>query len=246
MIDIHTHILPGVDDGATNMAEALQIARIAVEDGTSHMFATPHHNHFKPIYRQQLVERVASLQAELDNANIPLTIIPGYELRLHQGLFEDWDNQFAGPLGDSRYVLSEPPFYNYDSQISDVLYELFERGYIPILAHPERIIPIQRNISLIEPFLARGGLTQITAESLTSRPAYTGRVVAEQMLRQGMVHIIASDAHNTDNRPPIMTKARDMAAKIVGFEQANAMVTTTPMAVVDSHNKNNCSPPRSA
>lgn len=234
MIDIHTHILPGVDDGAKDVLEALAMARLAVADGITHLFATPHHRDYTPLFRQNVMQRVAKLQAELDAANIPLTLLPGFEVRLYEDMFMDWDREMAGPLGNSRYVLAEPLFHRYDAQAEAMLFELFERGYQPIMAHPERIRPIQDKLSLLDPFLARGGLTQITATSLTYKEEGRAKKIAEEMLRQGMVHFIASDAHHAYRRIPALAAARDVAATLVGMEEANAMVITRPMAIINS------------
>lgn len=232
MIDIHTHILPGVDDGAKDMAEALAMARLAVADGLTHLFATPHHRDYSSLSRFEVARRVAQLQAELNAVDIPLTLLTGHEVRLYDDMFDDWDNNLAGPLGNSLYVLAEPLFSHYDHHTDEMLFELFDRGYIPIIAHPERIRPIQENLALIEPFLARGGLTQITATSLTGNNDWRAKKTAETMLRNGIVHIIASDAHHSYYRTPTLTAARDAAAVIVGLEQANAMVSARPKAIV--------------
>ncbi len=233
MIDIHTHILPGVDDGARDLAESLAMARQAVADGLTHLFATPHHRDYTTLPRQEVAERVARLQAELDRANIPLKIIPGHEVRFYDDMLEDWAKGLAGPLGQSRYVLAEPLFSHYDKQTDAMLFELFDRGYLPVMAHPERIRPIQDNLALIEPFLERGGLTQITATSLTGNNDWRAKQVAETMLRNGMVHIIASDAHHSYHRTPTLAAARLAAARIVGPTEAEMMVKTRPLAIVN-------------
>lgn len=233
MIDIHTHILPAVDDGAININESLQMARIAVGDGTTHLFATPHHRDFGPLSNAEVRRRVADLQMELDKAGILLTLIPGYEVRLYDDALDDWANDLAGPLGNSRYVLAEPLFHRYSQRTDDILFELFDRGYTPIMAHPERIGPIQKNLGLIDAFLERGGLTQITANSLAGNRDWRAKQTAETMLRNGMAHIIASDAHKPYRRKPELTAARQAAALIVGETQAEAMVSTNPMAVVN-------------
>jgi protein-tyrosine phosphatase len=232
MIDIHTHILPGVDDGAKDLSEALAMARLAVADGLTHLFATPHHRDYTSLSRLEVARRVAQLQAELDQAGIPLTLLTGHEVRLYDDMFDDWDNSLAGPLGHSLYVLAEPLFTHYDRHTDELLFELFDRGYMPVMAHPERIRPIQDNLALIEPFLARGGLTQITATSMTGNNDWRAKKTAETMLRNGMAHIIASDAHHSYYRPPTLAAARDAAALIVGSEQASAMVSARPMAIV--------------
>jgi protein-tyrosine phosphatase len=247
MIDIHSHILPGVDDGARNLDEALAMARLAVADGTTHLFATPHHIYFLPLTRKEVRGRVNALQKALDDAGIALTIVPGHEVRLYEDVLADWEVELAGPLGDSRYVLAEPDFYRFDRSNVRIVLEMIDRGIIPVLAHPERIIPIQEDLSLIEPILERGGLVQVTSDNLVP-PVLAGsagakthplvsskaaRDTALEMLKRGWVHIIASDAHNTSSRRPGLSAARDAAAKIVGLPQAQAMVTTNPQAIVD-------------
>ncbi len=234
MIDIHTHILPGVDDGAGNLEESLAMARIAVTDGITHLFATPHTKSHPSLSRQGVLEQVTRLQAELDAASIPLKLLAGHEVRLHDNMLDDWAEEMAGPLGNSRYVLAEPIFTHYDKHTDEMLFELFDRGYTPVMAHPERIVPIQENLALIEPFLARGGLTQISATSLTGRDTKQARKIAEEMLRNGMVHIIASDAHKPYHRPPALSAAREIAAARIGLERATLMVVDVPMAIVNN------------
>jgi protein-tyrosine phosphatase len=233
MIDIHTHILPGIDDGARDLEEALAMARIAVADGTTHLFATPHHWHAH-IYREALAERVAWLQAELEANEIPLTLLPGYEVRLFDDMLDDWKQGLAGPLGQSHYVLVEPLFDHYDHHSEAMIFELCDQGYIPIMAHPERIRPIQKDLALLEPFLARGGLVQLTSTSLSRNDDRHGKRAAHDMLQAGMAHIIASDAHGPYRRTPgTMAAARDAAALFVGPERAEMMVTANPLAVLN-------------
>ena len=246
MIDIHSHILPGVDDGAKNLDDSLAMARIAVADGTTHLYATPHHIHFTPLTRQQVAQRVNTLQQALDVADIPLTILPAHEVRLYEGTLSDWDNELAGPLGNSRFILVEPDFYHFDEAAVNIVLEFINQGFIPVLAHPERIIPIQRDLSLIEPILDRGGLVQVTSNNLEALAEPQNRVkrmsslitspkawsTAKELLRRGWVHIIASDAHNTRSRRPALSAARDAAAEFVGLAQAEAMVTSNPQAIL--------------
>jgi protein-tyrosine phosphatase len=233
MIDTHTHILPDVDDGAQTVEEALTMARIAVADGITYLVATPHHRGFSRLAQQDVKRRVVMLQSELDSQNIPLTLIHGYEVRLFSDVFEDWDDGLAGPIGDSRYVLAEPRFHQYDASTESLLFEFIDRGWIPILAHPERIRPIQDDISLVDPVLARGGLIQITADSLVGKNSSRARTTAETMVRHRMVHIIASDAHKPYDRKPILSTARRAAAELVGETEATAMVTTNPLAIIN-------------
>jgi protein-tyrosine phosphatase len=210
------------------------MARIAVKDGITHLFATPHHRDYTRLSRQDVTQRVAQVQAELDANDIALTLLEGYEVRLYENMFDDWDNEFAGPLGNSRYVLAEPQFHLYNAATDAMLFELFDRGYIPIMAHPERIGPIQNDLSLIDSFLERGGLTQVTADSLTPGDNHQAKKIALEMLSNGMVHIIASDAHKPFRRKPILSEAQAAAAALIGEEQAARLVSANPLAIVNN------------
>lgn len=234
MIDIHTHILPGVDDGASDLFESLEMARLAVADGITQMFATPHHRDCTPLTRFEVAQRLEKLQGELTKADIPLKLVAGHEVRLYDDVLQDWEQELAGPLGNTSYVLAEPLFHSYSKRTEAILFELIDRGYIPILAHPERIFPIQENLALIEPVLERGALVQLTAGSITSDRDWRAHRAAVTLLRQGMVHIIASDAHKPYRRRPILSRARAVAAQIVGAEQADALVTGNPQAVLEN------------
>lgn len=234
MIDIHSHILPAIDDGASDVTEALDMACMAVDDGVTHMVATPHHLDFQSLRQRDIQYEVDQLQARIDEAQIPLTILPGHEIHLYKDVLQDWELGLASPLANSRYVLTEPKFHYYGDDTTALLFEFFEQGYIPIIAHPERIGPIQQDLSLIEPVLKRGALAQLTVSSLLLSAHSPARIIAETMLRQGMAHIIASDAHNTTYRLPGLTAGRDAAAEIIGAEQATALVTTNPQAVIDN------------
>ena len=147
MIDIHSHILPGIDDGARDMKEALQMARQAAQDGITHIFATPHHHFHQTYLHEEIRDRVDILQNEINKAGIGLTVLPGNEIRVEDNAFNEWDNGFAGPLGESRYVLAEAHFNRYTPYTEELFFEFFERGYLPIMAHPERIGPIQDDLA---------------------------------------------------------------------------------------------------
>lgn len=238
MIDIHTHILPNLDDGAKSMDEAIAMARMAHEDGITHIFCTPHH-HWARFELEEMQFYVDQLQIILKRVGIPVQLYTGHEVHLYHKTLRDY---FAGTvlsLGESPYILAEPQFDDYGTHTDELLRHFFAEGLTPIMAHPERIKPIQENLGLLEWFLEAGGLTQITAESLTRDDGVPARACVEEMLRNDMVHIIASDAHGADYRPIGLRAAREAAAAIVGEEKAWAMVKDTPQKIVDNVKEEN-------
>lgn len=242
MIDIHTHILPDTDDGAQNLSSALEMARIAVADGVTHLVATPHHTAFGELPCEEVARRVQAFQIEVSQRGIPLTVATGHEVVLYERTMRDMERGLAGPLADSRYVLVESGFHQFGALEQSVVRAMISSGYIPILAHPERIIPIQQELSLIEKLIEHGMLVQVTAaiaegairSGRFSRlfPGHHARTTALELLRREWVHILASDAHNTTTRRPGLAGARDAVAELIGEEKASAMVFATPGRVL--------------
>jgi protein-tyrosine phosphatase len=242
MIDIHTHILPAVDDGADDLQTAVAMVRLAAADGITHIVATPHHEAFEKWPRAEIVRRVAELQQELDRLDIDVTVIPGCEIFLYQDTLRDLEHELAGPLGESRYLLMESGFHQFGPPELAILKEVIAWGYTPVLAHPERIIPIQQDLSLIEDIILGGALVQITAaiaegacrSGRFSRlfPGHNARATALELLHRGWVHVLASDAHNTTTRRPCLAGARAAVGELFGAERATAMVTSTPARIL--------------
>lgn len=233
MIDIHSHILPNLDDGPQSIEESITMARMAQADGISHIFCTPHH-HWAHCDLEDMRVHVDALQIALIRNGIPVQLYTGHEVHLYQQTKLDWFSGMALRLGESNYILAEPDFYSYTAETDALLQLFFEQGLTPIMAHPERIVPIQENIGLIEWFVAAGGLTQLTAKSLTRDDGNPARACAEELLHNGMAHIIASDAHGATYRPIGLTAARQAAAQIVGEAAAWAMVRETPQKIIES------------
>jgi protein-tyrosine phosphatase len=235
MIDLHSHILYDLDDGALTLAESLAMARLAAADGTRVIAATPHgpgstaSRRYDPA---QIRERLAELNAALESEQIPIEVIAGTEICYDGGIVERLKRGELLAYGRSRSILLELAHNTIPPNFEHALFSLQVAGYRIVLAHPERIIEVQQDLNRLLPLIERGVLMQITAAALTGGQGERLRVTAETMLIQGMAHIIASDAHGLPpQRPPLLAAARDRAAALIG-ELAAALVTTTPAAVL--------------
>jgi len=228
MIDLHCHILPGIDDGAADMHEAMAMARIAVEDGITTMVATPHirGNHLLP--GEEVFSRVEQLQGLLQQQGIALRILAGGEVSSLAPL----DDCAQYGLAGSRYVLLEFPHHMLPSNAGEMIFTLRHQGLFPVIAHPERndavIDDPERLLALRKP----GVLTQITAASLTGELGPDARRCALHLLRLGAVDVLASDSHSASRRAPRLREGVKQAAKVVGQRRADEMVIWNPQRIL--------------
>jgi protein-tyrosine phosphatase len=234
MIDLHTHILPGVDDGASDLATALDMARMAVDDGIQVMACTPH---FMPgMYDNEasdIRQRVTDLTQRLGDADIPLQLVVGSDAHIRPDFLARLRDDAILRLNDSRYVLFEPPHNIAPQRLEDLLFNIVASGFVPILTHPERLKWIESQFSIFEDLSRIGVWMQITAGSLTGRFGARPKYWAEKMLAQGMVHILATDAHNLKSRPPLLNEAFEIAKSYVGLDEANNLVLVRPVNILD-------------
>lgn len=207
MIDLHCHILPGLDDGAADPATSLAMAELAAADGIRTMVATPHVN-FAYEYPLEAIGRgVCQLNELLSGAAVPVRVVAGAELDVAR-LIELSDGELqALSLGDGPSLLLESPF-GHAGLLEDVVFDLQLRGYTTVLAHPERCPTFQRDVELLGRLVERGALCSITAGSLAGMFGSAVRRFALHLLREELVHDISSDAHDPDRRPPLIGLAR--------------------------------------
>jgi len=232
-IDLHTHILPAIDDGAADWAEAIAMARCALADGIVHLVATPHNLRWPPGTDQRaLTAQVAELTERLVTEGLPLRIALGAEMALIPALPHQIDAGEAIPLNCSRYLLLELPYTGLPPQLEEIISQVQVRGLVPILAHPERNIDLQRHPERLRRLVEGGLLSQVTAASLEGRFGRPAQHTAERLLAENLVHVLASDAHDPRARAPRLSKARALAAEIIGPEQAEALVSTIPAAIL--------------
>lgn len=233
MIDLHSHILPGLDDGSPSIAESLEMARLAVADGTTHMACTPHVT--PGIYENEtfnIVRAVQELHEALHSAAIPLALFVGGDIHVAP----DLPNQLAAgrvpTLNRSRYFLFEPPHHVLPPRLEDLALRLINAGFVPILTHPERLTWIKTNYDVIERLNAVGCLIQLTADSIVGAFGRTALYYSEKLIDEGRVDIIASDTHSASRRRPGLSHAVEAAAKRCGDDEARNMVLTRPGAIL--------------
>jgi protein-tyrosine phosphatase len=216
-VDIHCHLLPGIDDGAKDWDESLAMARLAVEDGTSTIVATPHqlgnfgHNRGDGVRRL-----VAELQLRLDAASIPLAVLPGADVRIEPDMVERLVRGDVLTLGDHRrHVLLELPHELY-LPLEPLLEQLSRRKIVGILSHPERNQGILRQPDVLAPLVESGCLLQITAGSLCGTMGPECQQFSEWLLAEGLVHFVATDAHGPRSRRPLMRRAFERVVELAG------------------------------
>ncbi|MCA5014091.1 MULTISPECIES: tyrosine-protein phosphatase [unclassified Enterococcus] len=225
MIDLHCHILPGIDDGAKTIDDSLDMARMAVKQGITHILCTPHHNNGR--YDNpagQVISCVSALQAELDRRNIPLTLFEGQEVRIAGNIREQIkENKILFADLNNRYILIEFPTNDVPAYAEPLFIELLDENHIPIIVHPERNNKFIEDPNRLLPFLEMGALAQLTAPSYVGVFGKQIERTAKQMVAHNMVSMMASDAHNVKKRGFFMKKAYDAIAKDMGTAHVEVM-----------------------
>lgn len=231
MVDIHSHILPEVDDGPKSWDVCVTMCRTAAADGITHMVATPHANdryHFDREYLQGLVAHLRELVG--DTLNITL----GCDFHLS---YDNLQDAFAHParyvIGNTHYLLVEFSNYSVPQNTSDSFLRLGDRGITPVITHPERNPILRESLQRVVEWAEQGCIIQMTGSALTGFWGERTRHAAEWLLEHQAVHVLATDAHDLEKRVPILSTSRDAAAQIIGFEVAEALVETNPSAIVN-------------
>jgi protein-tyrosine phosphatase len=236
LIDLHCHILPGVDDGPDSMEESLEMANQAAADGIHTLVATPHtHN---GVYHNSLhhtENNVARLRNALRKNRIHINLCIGSEVRICTGLKQKVIAKEIATLNNTgRYILVEFPVHVIPPGSKEELFQLTLHNITPILAHPERNMVFQDQPELLFDLTAMGCLVQITAMSITGNFGRDAMECAHMLLKNRQSHIIATDAHSPVKRPPILSPAVKTCAQILGnLEQAREMVASRPRAILN-------------
>ena len=236
MIDLHSHILYNIDDGALTLAESLAMARMAAADGTRVIVATPHSpgssacQHYDPA---QIRTRVGEINAALAAEQIALELAAGTEICYDSDVVERLKRGELLTYGNSRSILLELSRNSFPPMLENTLFNVQVAGYRVVLAHPERIIEVQQDPNRLLPLIEHSVLMQITAAALLGEQGARLQTTAETLLTHGMAHILASDTHGLPpRRPPLLAAARDRAATLIGQAAATALVSSTPTAVL--------------
>lgn len=236
MIDIHCHLLPGIDDGARDLDDSLALCRHAVANGITHAVVTPH------IYpgrwdndRDIIAGKLAELKQAVLAEALPLELGMASEVRVCAEILTMVPKDeipFLGTFGGESVLLLELPHGSVPPGTDKLVGWLRKRGIRPMIAHPERNKGLMRNPSMLQPFVDAGCLLQLTAGAVAGDFGKPAAQLARHILEQGWATVLASDAHNLKARPPELLPGRDAAAKIVGAEEALRLVTEAPWSIV--------------
>ena len=202
MIDLHCHLLPGVDDGARTLEDSLAMAQQAVAEGIIHVLVTPHHKNGKYLNpKEAVLEATAALQTELDDRGISLTLYPSQEIRINGELMDDIENgDILFVDEEHRYLLIEFPTLSIPEYTEQLFFKLRQQGITPIIVHPERNQAVIDDPNILLPFIERGALAQLTASSYVGAFGKDIAKLSHLLIEANLVHVIASDAHNVHGR----------------------------------------------
>ena len=238
MIDLHSHLLPGIDDGPSTLDQSLELAALAYQNGITHSILTPHIHPGRYTNNAKTISKACSDFAQaLSSRGIPLKVGFAGEVRLSDEILmmvENEDIPFYGKLNQHNVLLLELPHNHVPAGSEKLIQWLLNKNIRPMIAHPERNKEIMSNLDKIKPFVQMECLIQVTAGSIVGLFGQTAQQCSRSLLEMGLVTVIASDAHNVKYRPPQLDHGRDAAAKILGEDEANRMVFDRPANIASS------------
>lgn len=235
MIDIHCHILPGVDDGAECMHDAISMAMIAKEQGIKKIIATPHyHPEFRYLKGEELKKVYEDFKNELNENKIDLEIYLGNEIYFTYNLIENISDLDFYSLNDSKYVLVEFPPTNFPINLCNVVYELKQKGFTPVLAHVERYIKIHEDPEIIYDCIKTGAIIQINSSSLMGKNGKELQKLCNLLISRNMVHLVSSDAHSSGRRRPLLKDAYEYIEKKYSKAKADNLFIKNPQCIIDN------------
>ncbi len=230
MIDLHHHLLPGLDDGSPDLETSLEMARIAVEDGITHVVCTPHANHRFTYVPETVQALVGGLQRELNARHIPLKLGHGCDFHLtYENITDAKEHPERYSINGKGYLLVEIADYSVPTQLTEIFYQLRLAGLLPILTHPERNPTLQQDHERLAEWIRSGLYVQVTAGSVLGHMGRKAERMAHELLARRWVHMIATDAHNTTSRAPRMQAAFEKIAERYGSEYAHLLCLTNPL-----------------
>ncbi|QNO14615.1 capsular biosynthesis protein [Alkalicella caledoniensis] len=225
IVDTHSHLIPAIDDGAKNMDETLEMCQIAEKENISKIIATPHfiRGEFFSTPRD-VKDNVKNINKKLRELGIDVKIYSGHEVFIDPDIPKLLINGEINTLNDSRYVLIELPMNGIPSYTEDTLYSIRLKGYVPVIAHPERNSEIINDPNILFRLIELGAVSQMTTFSLLGKYGERIQKVSEEMLRHNLVHLMATDAHTPRRRSPKIVEAQKRLVDMVGAQKANTIM----------------------
>ncbi|WP_227938618.1 tyrosine-protein phosphatase [Alkalihalobacillus deserti] len=237
MIDIHCHILPGVDDGPKTLAESLELARQAEAEGITTIIATPHHQH--PSFENSgpsVLRQVEEFNQALQEADINIHVNPSQEIRLHGEMIQHIDLGDVLPMTpESSYLLIEFPTNSIPRYATRLFYDLQLKGYTPIIAHPERNKVFAERPEVLYEMVANGALTQVTTSSLTGHLGKNVKKFTELLIEANLTHFLASDAHNLGERPFRFQEGYSVLEDVFGMDMVYQFKENAELLLNNNH-----------
>jgi protein-tyrosine phosphatase len=235
VIDLHCHMLPAIDDGPTSLEGSLAMAKMAVADGITTTFCTPHI--YPGLYENKaddIKRRVANLQLILNDKGIALTLNYGADVHLVPEINAGIESGRIPLLGGSRYLLLEPSHHVRPPRFTESVFRLISDGITPIITHPERLSWYGQHSDDFVAIAKSGAWLQVTSGALLGHFGPAAKRFSEQLIGDGWCDVLASDGHTTGRRSPVIADARERAAQLVDETEATAMVETRPNLVLNN------------
>lgn len=236
MIDIHCHILYGLDDGPQDLEQSMELIRELKKKGVEKIIASPHYisgDDYVPGC-EEIREKVKLLQEEIDKEDLGIKVYSGMEVYASHDTVERIKNNEILSLNDSRYILIEFPMQMVPKYMSDLLFAMQLEGFTPIIAHPERYCSDYRKNKLLDNLVDKGVLLQINSESILGTHGKKAKKAAYHLLRKGKVHLVASDSHSTKRILSDIKKIEKIISDICGVENAERIMYVNPQRVLEN------------
>ena len=231
MVDLHHHLLHGVDDGAPDLATAVAMAKMSADDGVTHVVCTPHANGRYAFETVRLQMKLSELRSALAGEAVPIEIGWGCDFRLsNDNLGELLRNRHKYTINGKSVLLIELPEFGLSLTLNNIFRQILSAGFVPVITHPERNLTLSRDLPRIREWVELGVLTQITAGSLLGAMGSRAKRIAHAIVADGLAHFVATDAHNLTSRPPRMRDARNLLKRMYGEPCAQRLCNSNPMA----------------
>ena len=231
-IDIHSHLLPGVDDGSKNLEESLVMVEQYIKAGYSASIASPHFDQARFVVESgRVIEKTNLLNNEIEIQGLDFRVYPGNEIQIDFDTIKNLDDGKALRLNNSRYILAELPVHTKPNYVENIFYDMQLRGWIPIIAHAERYTYVQENPDWLIPYIKSGCLIQMNLSSLSDS---TSLKTCKKLLNRGMVHIVGTDSHQSEWRSPDVSEELNILKDLVGYESFDLYTSINPLKVINN------------